>query len=69
MKSSAYPPPPPLFCRQPSYMDYPNFYKKILNPPSMIFQKYQPPINKGGGVHTMKAIFCQQKCKSPLMKD
>ena len=25
-----------------------NFYKKTLIPPSMIFQKFQPPINKGG---------------------
>ena len=33
-------------------MDYPlYFYKKILTPPptpSMIFQKFQPSLNKGG---------------------
>ena len=49
MKSSAYLPlhsidNPPIWTRPP-----PHFYKKILIPPSMIFQKSQPPINKGLG--------------------
>ena len=42
MKSSAY----PLFYRQLLYMAYiPHFYKKILTPTSIIFQKFQPPIS------------------------
>ena len=32
-----------------------HFYKKILIPPSMIFQKSQPPINKG--VDTMNITY------------
>ena len=38
MKSSAY---SLSFYRQPPYMEYtpPHFYKEILMPPSMIFQK------------------------------
>ena len=47
----------PFFYRQPPYMDYPlspYFYKKILHdPPSMIFQKSQPPV-KMRVVHTME---------------
>ena len=31
------------------YMDYPRFLQKNIDlPPSMIFQKYQPPVNKVG---------------------
>ena len=42
-------------------MEYPPILQENLDPPppSMIFQKFQPPIIKGEGVHTMKAIFCQ----------
>ena len=45
MKISAYP-PPLLLCRQPPYMDYPPFLQEHLDP-SIIFQKFQPPVNKG----------------------
>ena len=54
MTSSAYLPlilqTTPLYGLPPP----PSFYKKILIPPSMIFQKYQPlpTINKGG-VHSI----------------
>ena len=49
MKSNGY----LLFYRQPHYMGYtPNYYKKILIPPSMIFQKSQPPLTINKGVHT-----------------
>ena len=44
MKSNAY----LLFYRQPPYMGYPPFLKENLHPPSMIFQKSQPPVNEGG---------------------
>ena len=41
----------PLFYRQPPLYGFPcpYFYKKILSPslPSKIFQKSEPPINKG----------------------
>ena len=41
-------------------MDYPtplHFHKKILIPPSMISQKPQTPINKGGvNIHTMQPL-------------
>ena len=40
MKSIAYP-PPPLSIDDLPHMDAPHFYKKILIPPSMIFQKSQ----------------------------
>ena len=41
----------PLFYRQPPiYGLLTHFYKKILIPPSMIFQKFQTPIKKGGSV-------------------
>ena len=34
----------PSFYRQPPYIGYsPQFYKKILIPTSMIFEKFQPP--------------------------
>ena len=39
----------PHFYRQTLlYGLLPHFYKKILIPPSLIFQKSQPPINKEG---------------------
>ena len=51
MKRSAY----LLFCSQPPYMGYTShFYKKIWIP-SMIFQKSQPPINKG--IHAMNITY------------
>ena len=46
MKSSAY----PTFCRQSPCMGYP----LLWDPPSMIFQKFQPsllPLTKGRGLH------------------
>ena len=43
MKSIAYALPPSIDT------PLPNFCKKILIPPSIIFRKSQPPINKGGG--------------------
>ena len=40
---------PPYIDNPLGYMDYsPQFHKKILIPPSVIFQKSQPPINKKG---------------------
>ena len=53
MKGSAY----PSFYRHPR----PHFYKKVLIPPFMSFQKSQPPINKG--VHTMNQIGLHLKNK------
>ena len=51
MKSIAYALPPSIDT------PLPNFCKKILIPPSIIFRKSQPPINKGGGgAHTMKVL-------------
>ena len=32
-------------------MDYPPCLQENLDPPSMIFQKSNSPINKGGGSH------------------
>ena len=53
IKSSAHPPPPPslsLFFLQTIPLIWANllFHKKIFIPNSMIFQKSQPSINKGG---------------------
>ena len=44
---------PPSIDTPPLYGLPPHFYKKILIPPSMICQKFQPPINKGGGGFTL----------------
>ena len=49
MKSSAYLPLHSIDNPFYRYSPPPHFYKKILIPPSMIFQKSQPPINKGLG--------------------
>ena len=51
MKGSAY----PSFYRQPSLWATSYFLKIILIPSSMIFQKSQPPINKG--VYTMNITY------------
>ena len=45
MKSSAY----PISIDNPAVWATPYFYKKILIPPSTVFQKSQPPITKGVG--------------------
>ena len=51
MKSSAY--IPPFYTKQP-----PHFYKKILTlPPSMSFQKSQPPINRE--LHTINILYTE----------
>ena len=51
MKSSDY--LPPFYNRQP-----PHFYEKILTlPPSMSFEKSQPPINRG--LHTINIIYTE----------
>ena len=55
LKRSAYSPSvdnPPIT----DYPPPPQFYRKILTPPSIIFQKYQPPINKGEGVQTLNVL-------------
>ena len=52
MKSSAY----FLFYRCPPIATPPPFLQENLHPPpSMVFQKSQPPINKG--VHTMNITY------------
>ena len=45
MKSSAY----PISIDNPAVWATPYFYKKILIPTSMVFQKSQPPKTKGMG--------------------
>ena len=43
MRSIAY--PVPSIDKPPSpYLDYPSFLQENLDPPSMIFKKFQPPL-------------------------